>query len=248
MAEFLTPQEVINIKHELPYIYLLEKNGESLMVFGTGHTNDPKNNQLKILGEELEKFRPAIILVEGNYQTDESKTSNEAMHKGEMAYASFLAKKNNVLVEGWDISREDEIKELLKDFSREELFAFFVLRKMFQEHHFRPGEINLERVIEGFKKKSFWPSFDYSFNTIERTYRDIFKNDFEISSLNRAMFHPFHSMSVFNKIAYRSNCLRDIHCVKIIKEVLKSKKRVFVVMGSLHALMQEPVLREYFKK
>ena len=249
MAKLLTHEECIAIKYDLPYTYRLRANAFDLCVFGTSHTNNPRDPQLSILERELESFKPKEVLLEGNWQTDESKTEKEAIHKGENAYAGFLAKKDNLQVRGWDLTRREELSALESEYSQKTLFAFFVLRNLRQALKFRPETADIERIIRSFKDKSPWKEFDYSFENIKGTYKEIFGEDFDITSLNGAMFRPYGSSkpSVFNSVARRSSVLRDLHCVEIIPMELEKEKRVLAVMGSLHAVMQEPVLREYFK-
>ena len=50
-----------------------------------------------------------------------------------------------------------------------------------------------------------------------------------------------------NEVATESNHFRDQYHVKLLEEAVRSSKRVFAIVGSAHAVMQEPTLRSVLR-
>jgi hypothetical protein len=59
----------------------------------------------------------------------------------------------------------------------------------------------------------------------------------------RATIDPVHDTGVMAEIMRRDGDLRNCHMIPLIVEAVRSGKRVFVVVGATHVVMQEKALR-----
>jgi hypothetical protein len=59
----------------------------------------------------------------------------------------------------------------------------------------------------------------------------------------RDSIDPVRSDGVLNEIARREGDLRNCHMVPLLIETARAGKRVFVVVGGTHVVLQEPALR-----
>ena len=61
------------------------------------------------------------------------------------------------------------------------------------------------------------------------------------------MFDPTRSDTFLNEIARGSSTIRNCHMVPLVVEAARGGKRVFVVVGGSHVIVQEPALRVAFQ-
>ncbi|MSN86969.1 hypothetical protein D1Y78_08185 [Riemerella anatipestifer] len=75
---------------ELPYIKFYGKDS-TLLVFGSNHTNDFYNPQIKQIKEIIQSYQPTVILYEGDGIATENNQKETVESFFEMGLAKYLA-------------------------------------------------------------------------------------------------------------------------------------------------------------
>ena len=250
------PQKYSEINHITPYIYQLENQNKKLLILGSEHTNDPKNSQFNDFKKLFLEFKPEVVYVEGGWdKSDQIPKESLAIQKGEMAFIVFLAQKNNVKIESWEPGMKNEIEHLIKKYSKEELFAHFILRTVRQYNQYGKSKGYFSRQIMEIKKLTNWNNFSYSMANLKKIHKNIFGVEFKPDNWKLYNIPPYIlkgdtaiGPSVLNHIARDEMIFRDSFAVKAILNEFTKHKRVLAIMGAGHAVVQEPVYREYFNK
>ena len=237
-----------------PYTYELKKGNKKFICLGSSHSNDPESPEFKLFKKEFIKLKPQVIFVEGNHEKvdwlDKCKSEEYAIKIDEMAFLSYIAQKKKIPVLSWEPGEVAEIKILDKKFSRKNIFAHYMLRLIGQYIQIGKPKDYFEFAIKEFEKLTKWRGFDYSFENLKKIHKELFGFNLTLSKSKVQLYSlppfPIKNDSVLNKIAAESSKLRDKHAVKVILKSFKKYDRVLAIMGGSHAIMQEPVYREYF--
>ena len=253
--KLITPKEYSKIRHKSLYIYHLKMKNKELVILGSIHTNDQKHSQFKIFKDKFSSLNPEVVFVEGGWENSSIiKLEKDSIKKGEMAFLVFLARKKKIPIVGWEPGMDKEIIYLLKKYSKDELFAHFILRTIRQYVQYRKPRSYLSKQIEEFKSISKWKGYDYSLKHLKEIHQKIFGVKFNPTNANLYNIPPYVAEgdlslgpSVLNYVASDEMVFRDSFAVKKILKSLNKYKRILVIMGSGHAVVQEPVYRGFFK-
>jgi hypothetical protein len=244
----LSLEEGAKKKCKIPYVYELKSKDRALLVLGASHTNNPKDKQFSIFRAKFFDFKPEIVFVEGGFDRGTWKSEAQAISIGENAFLSHLAKSSNITVESWEPWSEDSMQSLLKEYSKEDIFAHHLLQVIPQFIRLNKPEGYMEKHIISFKKTTNWKGFDYSMYHLQKLHNKLYKKDIDFNNSNKYTFTPFSSESIMNKISAYEMRMRDAHAVKVITSAFVKHKRVLALMGSSHAVIQEPAFREFFSR
>lgn len=253
--KLITPEEYSKIHHKSPYIYQLKKRDKELLILGSDHTNDLKNSQFKLFKDKFDSFEPDIVFVEGGWENSSIIESEEnSIKKGEMAFLVFLARKKKVPIQSWEPGMDKEIRHLLKKYSKNELFAHFILRTIRQYVQYGKPKDYLNKQIKEFKELSNWKNYDYSLKHLKKIHQKIFGIGFNPDNADLYNIPPYVidgdpalGPSVLNYVASDEMVFRDSFAVEKILNSFNEYKKILAIMGSGHAVVQEPVYKEFFK-
>ena len=106
--------------------YSLGKN-KKILFFGVNHSNSDFL-QIKNLKDNLVKFNPDLILIEGGFERANFETEKESISQGELGFASYFSKRNNFELLGNDPPEKDSINFLNSIYGGNFSFLYFVLR------------------------------------------------------------------------------------------------------------------------
>jgi len=269
LEKIMTVDEYSNLHHETPYVFSLKSGDKELFYFGAPHVRDPKNSIFSEIRTAFDKANPDIIFVEGmNASIDRNiinkkareATADEAIDgAGEAGFALKLGLEKGIEWQSPEPKDADLYDHLQKQgFSKEEIFTRAVLLVLPQYNR----QINKQEFkeysksfIEQFEKGTNWEGFDYSYERAIQIGGRIlgksinFDNEEEASDYIDPTPWPEkkETQTVLNRIGEASSTFRDKYIVKDIAEALKKYKRLFIVYGASHAVMQEPALEELFK-
>jgi predicted metallo-beta-lactamase superfamily hydrolase len=175
--------------------FLVEKffgNRVKIIFFGSIHQKNGK--QVNKIKEILTSFKPNIVLVEGGFENATFSSEEEAINNGgESGYASFLAKSRGIIVKGNDPSSLSQINFLLKEYNRDFIFAYFVIRDLVYSERFEMIDV----FIEDFKNITKWEGFDYSSEGLMENSRKILSK--ELKFITKSYFDPTLEISLFNE-------------------------------------------------
>lgn len=242
-------------KYDIPYVYSIKSGGQILCYFGSKHTWDPSHPQFELLQKEWQEFLQktaglkSVVIFEGNTGFDATATLKEVIEKyGESGAIVFWANQEHIPSFRPEPTIQDEVKELLRDFSRSEIFYFYMIR----------GIISWQRAIVRKEFDEFvklnarryqdalgWPDFDFSFESVKETHKQIFSREFDQN--DKDLFKTLNSMfgkTRITEIAKKSVNIRDLSILECIEKYWQEEYCVFVVYGSVHAVMQERAIRD----
>jgi len=242
-------------KYSIPYIYTIESDSQILYYFGSKHTYDPSHPQFNLLQKKWQEFlqktsgAKSIVIFEGNVNLDSVTTLKEVIEKyGESGAIVFYANQAHVQSIRPEPTIKDEADILLKDFPRDEIFYFYmirgivswqraVMRKEFDEF--------IKLNIKYYKDVLGWLDFNFSFETIRKTHRQIFGKEFDLDNKDfiTKIPSPIREESKINEIARMSSTIRNMAILDCVENYWQKEYNIFVVYGASHAVMQEQAIK-----
>lgn len=252
---------------DLEFHYEIQEGDKVIHYFGAFHRNDPAHPMFKQIQDEMDKFKPDMVYVEGvralKNQTPEKlqKIKEEPLENfikdGEPWFTAKLAIDRDILVEMPEPDFEDEIEYIkTKGFEMKDIFDFYMFRQLHQyQRHLRNspsfGMDHFERYIQPYfvrlREVSGWGADIHS----------EFESDFlKTMDLGNMKYYELQVDPIpwkgkietsLNEIARQSSLFRDRYIVERIAVGLQNHNRLFIVYGSAHAVKQEPALRELLK-
>lgn len=185
---------------------------------------------------------------------------------GESHYTLKLAIDVGVNFESPEPDMRDEIAYLEeKGFERDAIFAFYVFRQLQQYTREKPSQDSskaqksvsqdIEPLFRELRSATKWDGFDYSIEHAQILGRKFWKHELDLINPNVPIqfVDPIpwpdtpDQYTKVNEVAAISSMFRDRHIVGRVAEHLKDHKKIFVVYGSAHAVVEEPALRELMK-
>ncbi len=246
------------LKRPTPYFFIIRNKRQVLYYFGAKHSYDPSHEQFLTLKNFWKDFiietqnKNCIVLIEGSKRPIMDSEEEAIKRGGEVHFITFLAAKNNIETKTPEPDQKLENKELLKQFSKEEIIYYYFARTVSQWNR-HPQKPEFKTYIQPYLKKdeevSQWPNFEFSLNHMKLIHKNLFGTDF--NELNSEFFNkivnPTLTISIINKVAATSSRFREIKILQEIEKLWKNGKNIFVVYGQGHAVVQEPVLKTLTK-
>ncbi len=246
--------EYNKLKTSFPHKIHFKNKNKELLYLGVNHTFDPENPLFDQIKKEFNKFKPKIALWEGHPEID-IPSEKRAKECGEATYLIYLAEKAHIPNETLEASLKDDIYYQFTKFSKDEVFAFFILRGMNTLKDSKPNTSEKDIVnwinkrIKNFESTYVWDNYDFSISNLKKIFKEITsKNlDFNLHNWEKETISPNYNSSVLNEIFRSSIEFRDIYTIKVIQEKISNYDRVFVIMGGIHSYTQEPALKKVFE-
>jgi len=252
----LSFEEYSAIMHEHPYFYSIESNKQILYYFGAEHSKDIFHSQFEILEEKWNDFlnktnpKKRMVFFEGKVDAKQLVTLEDSIKKyGESGAIVFWANQSNVPSHRPEPDIKIEIEKLLDDFTKDEIFYFYLGRAIGHWQHGMVMQKDFDKFlcfnIERYKTILDWEDFVFSFETFKRIHKQIFGKELDLNDKNllRKSTSPTIKGTVFNEIARESSTIRNIFMLDQIEEKWQKGYSIFIVYGSGHAVMQEDVIR-----
>lgn len=246
-------------KFSTPYIFQINKDGQDLVYFGAEHSNDPNNEQFRLMeklwNEILHKHsRENIISIfegSGVFKINLSKEES-ILRFGESGFIAYLGNKSGVQVFGFEPNRGDIMKELIEKYDKENCFYQHIAQLILQWNRYlrKPDFENyINRFIKRDEKETGWGNFDFSLSNIKVIHEKLFNTTFDENDKDffSKIVDPSKNIGIINEITRRVSLIRNINIVQGISGEWKKGNSIFVVYGSGHAVIQEPALKELLK-
>ena len=232
--------------HPRPYIVEIDaQNGGALLLYGSEHTQNPKNPQIADIQERWTNFRPTVALVESRLGFFVQGLQNPIEEYGEMGWVFSLAKKDKVSVYTWEVPREREIQYVLNQYPKEQVTLFYILRPYFSNFRYDKPD-DPDTVAAGYiRERGDYPGIENTISSVEEIDM-IWERDFPDEADWRDTSDQFGLPGYLGEIANSSNEARDEHFTRVIIDLVQKGERVFAIAGSSHAVKLEPALRATF--
>ncbi len=260
--QLLSTEEMYARLKEVPnnQVYLFTISGEndqSLYYLGTHHTHDPNDTQFREIEELLDQFveetkdKEKVVLVECSGLLPDYTDKEIAIKRSrEVGFTTILARQKQVEVMSPEPTKIEEATQLLKNYSREDVFYFYMIHHCwnYSKMHLdvKPSHtkfINAQMVkytlMEEFK------DFDFSFEHFLEIYNAKHPTiPFDIENTN--LFYE-ETKPANGNISESSGKIRDMIIIQKIYELWKQGKSIFIVYGKGHAVIQESALKELLR-
>lgn len=216
--------------HERPYVY----QNENILIFGSEHTKNPNDPQIKTIEIAFEKFKPTVVLVEGRLGFLIPYIMNPVVKFGEMGKVGELAYKNNVSIYSWDTPKNELLNDLRDSFEPEQIALKEILTPYFGNLRFSKPE-SPEKYVEQYLFRAEWLGVQDKISSIQDIDR-IWKRDFSLEKDWRDTSDQWGLPGYLSEIGDHSNFIRNQYLVCTINQLLNQGERLFVICGSSHAV------------
>jgi len=270
LTSIMTAEEYSYTEHATPYIFELQAGDKELRYFGSPHVRDPQNPLFAKIEAAFNEANPDIVFVEGvNPQEDKTK-SDERMkaasreeaieHMGESGFTLKLGVEKGIEWCSPEPTDEDVYNDLLaKGFSKDQIFtwnSFHILPQYNLLMNKQGFKTYVRGYIDRFKQATNWEEFDYSYERAIQLGEQMLGRSVDVENEPDAadFIDPIpwdekkEKQTILNRISEAYSLFRDRKIVSDITDALKTHKRVFIVYGSSHAVMQEPALRKLLEQ
>jgi len=238
----MTMQEYAKTKHTFPYVVDVSQGKAHIIYFGAQHSHDPKDKQFVFMRQLMQILKPDEVLNEDITPEPHDTLAESIQYDGERGALAFWTKKDGIPLKSIDFDWRDEIRKLPVTIRGSTIKMFYFLRGL-QEDMNRPGrkmtkatdELATQELQMLDKEGVGWPP------------RDVHEVDLVWKGLGipgdwrqpKASWVSPDGKTPLNTISALINRNRDQHMVDVLKEELHAGKKVFVVVGGTHVIMQQ---------
>lgn len=229
------------------------KTGGRLSYFGAEHATDPALAQFAEIERAWNALKPTVAYYEGPNRPLAETKDETIRQTGESGFVRFLAKRDGVPVVSLEPSPADEAAHVMRKFSPEQVFLFYVLRETarLRERRKLPEAELKAAVAQLLERAAQMKGFEGAFTNVaglETAYRKYWTSPANWWEAPQAWFDPGKSSKetggIFtNDINTMSSEYRDLHMYRSLAGATLEGKRVFAVVGRNHVPMQAPALR-----
>ncbi len=243
-GRILTFAEYAAIRHATPYVVDVRRDGARLVLFGGWHSSDPTLPTFDQIEAAFTELAPEFVLHEGTPPHPEPDREIAIRRHGEAGLVTHLAKRAGIATASMDIPLGEEARLLRRELSQAEALVFLVVRQ-----------------LASFNRKTARMDFDGYFGDffdviapglglaaidwplIEREHLRVVGQALAARDVTGHETNPMRDELPTQRIAQRSNRLRDERMLGRLLAGLGEYRRVFAVVGVTHAVMLEPALR-----
>jgi hypothetical protein len=251
-SDIMSYEQYQKIDYGEPYIVRIEARRGTLLVFGSRHSFDPDDPQMEALEEAWDAFEADVLLTESHgVDIGDLDRNNTIRRFGEVGLAHRLAAAASVPALSLEPYRVDEIAHLRGTgrWTEEQLKVFYTIRRVTQAVT-SGADIDLEDAVTKYmaflsSERALAPE-PSTVEALDASVRELLPDAGGWQEVPQSYFYPGpQPVTCFtNEISTAANVFRDEHHVERILAEMHDGRRVFVVVGSAHAVMQEPALRK----
>ncbi len=232
----------------------LKSGNKELFWFNGIHGNDPKNKMFNEINEELRKFSPDAVLVEGHANRYTHKDELSAIRSGESEYVSFLAREDNIAC--FDIEPSDSLvnRYLIEKYGKKDVLTMYLIRQMVQWNRSKKNKTDFEQqVIEYLTWEDSHIGYFGRKITME-SVTELLKPHTDFESINNDNWYDFDAKKYIyfssNRISIIYNDIsnfRNEYLLSIIRQKKSEYDKVFIMMGFDHAKEVEKEIIEIYQ-
>ncbi len=270
LPHILSIEAYAGIEHEIPYTYQFTELGKSLTVVGVNHVHETEHPAFSLLDTVFARVPFDEVFVEGmdsDFNGPAARTllshltlEAAAARGGEAVYAAVKALKEHVV---WQPAEpnDDALFSYLTTlgFSRLDIVAWYLLRLLPQyiaSNEMMPFAEYIEPFLADIEAATKWQDVSYDPDMLLEHARNTLGCDITLHNYQRAyrytdplaLTQRDNDFTVYNTLSATADVLRDRTMVTKALTAVASGKRVLLVCGVAHAVMQEPAYRTYFSQ
>lgn len=232
----------------------LVANGKEIYWFDVRHSNDPNAPMFQRIESALTEFSPDLVLVEGGFNTFEG-DRDAAIYEGESAFATYLAKQNEIPVEDIEPPFDKQIEYLRTKYPAENILAMYLVRqissKQFADDN---SQWDFNETLISDTQFYINNGLNYQGEALEDILNTVNAflpepvdadnwRDVDIKEMNYVynreggVLYPIYN-DVYN--------FRNIYLIDLIKEKKGIYDKIFIVMGGRHLADTKEQLNELY--
>lgn len=245
-APILTYEQYHRIEHGHPYILRFRSPRGELLYVGTRHTRSPDDPQIARIRQLWDEFAPTVALAEPRLGLFVGGLGPGVKQFGEAGAVWALARSDDVPVYTLEAPLDIEMRAVLAKWPPPQAAAYYVLRASLGRDDPDAVAREAKQLIE---KRTRWPGLEGALDParLDSLMRAEFPDADDWRVLPASVTWPGRSDTFLNEVSTTVNRFRDEHMVAVLATLLDRGERVFAVVGSSHAVMQEPALRALFE-
>lgn len=221
------------------YILKIDTGDSHLLYFGAKHSRDRNHPQRERIESAWVEFKPTVALHEGRSRGFLLGPLYERLvGLPEPAIVHQLARRDDVPLYSLEPPYEDEIGELSKQWTPEQLALYFTMRVYWSEAQ---GQADDGLAADLLAKRTDTPKLRGTLQSVADIDR-IWKRDFPESPDWRTLESEPRN-TYLDEISDASRLVRGRHMVRILVDQARRGERVFAVVGCSHVIRQEPTIR-----
>lgn len=232
------------MKIDLPYVKWYGKDN-SLLVFGSNHTSDFNDPQIKQIFKLILTHKPSVILYEGDGVSVE-KTQKETVETYyEMGLAKFIADSLSIKAINIEPNTAQKYAVLKRKYETDDiLIATLGLQITMMQYTNEDFEKVFPTMISDLEKEGLGLSANQkTLVYFYKLYKKKFGKPFSYENFDSRDIQSKYNRTVFNEINQEANKFRDQHIIHLTKSLLDNGEKVFLLVGGWHAIVCEPAFK-----
>lgn len=235
-------------EHGFPYILEIETTDGALLYYGSSHTRDPDDPQIRDMLDRWRGFQPTVAVTENRGGFHPGAFRGAVRSLGEFAVAIEQAGQAAIPVWSLEPTWEEEIAEVTSVYSPAEATLFYTLRVFLSERGSDRSPDSVESLArELLQKRGSRPGLEGSLTSLDAMdalWRAVFGDPRDWRELPPEAIWPGTEDTRLQAISRHVNRVRDRNAARTILELVRQGERVFAIAGGSHVVKQEPVLVE----
>ena len=231
--------------------YALELHGSegALLYYGGFHRVDPRDPQFDDIEAKWVAFRPTFALSEGCIWPLADSREEAIRLYGEQGLLRFLASRDGVPISSLDPPLSCQLRFLRRFHQAHEIRVFYVLRQACIHRMLKKDRLELRKYAERFLRDLSlvrgYQTGPSSLDDFRALVAALFPELGEWENVTERYFYDPEVGQFLSTMHSRLNEYRDRFMIRTLMKKLKKGHRVFAVVGRIHVLRQEPVLRTH---
>jgi hypothetical protein len=236
--------DIYTLNIRLPYIKFYGKDS-SLLVFGSNHTTNFQDSQVRQINNLIGSFSPTVILYEGDGISTGMSQKETVENYFELGLAKYIADSLSIKAVNIEPDTRGKFNYLLKTYKTDDILiatlGLQITMMQINDDNFEnlfPAMI-AALVKEGLPLSIKQQSLDYFY----KLYKKRFGKYFSYTNFDSRDIQAKYKRTIFNTINQTANAYRDQHIISLTKQFLDKKERVFLIEGGWHAIVCEPAYK-----
>jgi hypothetical protein len=234
-----------SLPHSFPYVLRLADLPGELLIFGAQHTNDPSHPELQEIERLWRGFRPQVAFSEGGIRPAARSRDDAVTRFGEPGLLRLLADRDHVELRSLEPAEDEEATALVPQFQPGQVKLFYVLRNLSSDSPADGRSLKEKQrmALESVRNRQRLNGSPSSLKELSAIAARLLPELTDWRLISASWFDPTRADTFLNEIARRSSDYRNCYMVPLLTHTVREGKRVFVVVGGTHAVVQEGALR-----
>jgi hypothetical protein len=230
-------------RHAMPYVVDVRRDGARLVLFGGMHSSEPALPMFDLIERAFTRLAPEFALHEGTPPHPEPDREIAIRRYGEAGLVTHLAARAGIATASMDIPLAEEARLLRRELPQAEVLVFLVVRQLASFNR-KTARMDFDGYFGDFFEL-IAPPLDLAaidWPLVEREHLRVMGHPLDAPRVTGHETNPMRDELLTQRIAQRSNRLRDEHMLGRLLDASARHRRVFAVVGVTHAVMLEPAL------